>query len=187
MELLPERRFTPLRRKLWSLVPAGKILEVGVGTGRNFLHHPAAAEVTGIDLSDQMLAQAHRRSRALHRQILLKEMDVQQLDFPDNSFDTAVATFVFCSVPNPVRGMHELARVVRPDGLILLLEHVRIERPAMIGKLMDWLDPFVVRVMGPHINRRTVETTIQAGLYLETVEDHAPWGLIKLIAARPPS
>ena len=185
MEVFAERRFAPLRRRLWSLIPGGRLLEVGVGTGKNFAYHPAEATVTGIDLSDRMLAQARQKAEKLGQAIELHEMDVQQLDFADDSFDGAVATFVFCSVPDPVRGLRELARVVKPSGQITLLEHVRIDRPGIVGRLMDLLDPIVVRVMGAHINRRTAETVRQAGLAVERIEDVAPLGLVKLIVARP--
>ena len=187
MEVFAERRFVPWREKLWSLIPGGRVLEVGVGTGKNFLYHPAEAEVTGIDLSDRMLVQARQKAEKLGRPIDLREMDAQHLDFPDDSFDRATATFVFCSVPEPVRGLRELGRVVKPGGQIVLLEHVRIDRPGLIGKLMDLLDPLVVRVMGAHISRRTAETVRRAGLEVERVEDLAPRGLVKLIVARPPS
>lgn len=185
MDFLPEQRFAGWRKQIWARVATGRILEVGVGTGKNFPYHPAGAEVTGIDLSERMLAQARRRAEKLGYDLQLRQMDAQQLDFPDNTFEAAVATFVFCSVPDAERGLHELARVVRPGGHIVLLEHVRIDRPAVIGKLMDWLDPLVVRVMGAHINRRTVETVQRAGLVVEKVENLAPQGLVKLIMARP--
>jgi ubiquinone/menaquinone biosynthesis C-methylase UbiE len=179
--------FQRWRPKLWSLVPAGRVLEVGVGTGKNFPYHPDRAEVVGIDISPPMLGQARRKAEAMDYDIELQQMDAQQLDFPDDSYDGAVATFVFCSVPDAEQSLRELARVVRPEGQILLLEHVRINRPGFIGQLMDWLDPLVVRLMGPHINRRTAETVEQAGLELEQVEALAPLGLVKLIVARSPT
>jgi phosphatidylethanolamine/phosphatidyl-N-methylethanolamine N-methyltransferase len=187
MEIFAERRFTPWRQKLWSEVPDGQILEVGVGTGKNFPYHPAGVEVTGVDLSDRMLARARQKAEKLGYSIQLHEMDAQQLDFPDDSFDAAAATFVFCSVPDPERGLREMARVVKPGGRIVLLEHVRIDQPAIIGKVMDLLDPLVARLMGPHINRRTAETVRRAGLEVERVEDLTPRGLVKLIVARSSS
>lgn len=185
MEILPERRFAPWRKRLWAMIPAGQVLEVGVGTGKNFPYHPAGATVTGIDLSERMLSRARRQADKLGRPLDLRRMDAQQLEFPDNTFDAAVATFVFCSVPNPERGLQELARVVRPDGRIVLLEHVRINQPALIGHLMDLLDPLTVRVSGAHINRRTAETVQRAGLEVEQVESLAAGDLVKLIVARP--
>jgi len=179
--------FQRWRQKLWSLVPVGRVLEVGVGTGKNFRYHPEQTEVVGIDIRQRMLAQARKKAEKLEYNIELHQMDAQQLDFPDDSFDGAVATFVFCSVPDAQQGLRELARVVKPAGQMILLEHVRINRPAFIGKLMDWLDPLVVRLMGPHINRRTVANVKQAGLEIEQVEELVPRGLVKLIVARVPA
>jgi len=187
MEIFSERRFVPWREKLWSLIPDGQVLEVGVGTGKNLPFHPSGSEVTGVDLSERMLAQAQQKAEKMDYAIELREMDTQQLDFADDSFDAAIATFVFCSVPAPVVGLSERARVVKPGGSIVLLEHVRIERPAILGKLMDWLDPLVVRMMGAHINRRTADTVQKAGLEVDWVEDLAARGLVKLIVARSPS
>ena len=109
MEVLAERRFAPLRQKLWSAIPGGEVLEVGVGTGKNLSYHPPEANVTGIDLSERMLEQARRKAEKSGLSIELKHMDAQRLDFPDDHFDAAVATFVFCSVPDPVRGLHGVA------------------------------------------------------------------------------
>ncbi len=184
MEWLMERRAKDWRKHLWEQVPPGRILEVGVGTGKNMPYYPKSAEITGIDLSDGMLAQARQRARRDRVAVELQEMDVQALEFQDHSFDAAVATFVFCSVPDPILGLKELARVVKPGGKILLLEHVRLDRP-VIGRLMDLLNPLVVRLMGANINRRTVDNARLAGLSLESVEDMTANGLVKLIHAAP--
>lgn len=185
MEVLVEQQFHSWRERLWAQVPEGRVLEVGIGTGKNLPHHPAGAEVVGIDISQGMLERARQRAAALDRPIELQRVDAQRLDFADDVFDAAVATFVFCSVPDAVQGLRELGRVVKPGGRILMLEHVRINEPELIGKVMDALDPLVVRLMGPHINRHTEENVRRAGLEVERVEVLLPLDLVKLIVARP--
>jgi ubiquinone/menaquinone biosynthesis C-methylase UbiE len=181
-ELLERLFLRSWRQRLWSLVPAGRLLEIGVGTGKNMPYYPASTEVTAVDLSDKMLARARRRAAREGVDVELHQMDVQDLSFEQDSFDTVVATCVFCSVPDPVRGLRELGRVVKPEGCIVLLEHVRIDR---LGRLMDMLNPIVVRILGANINRRTVDNVRRAGLTIEREEDLAPTGLVKLIVARP--
>ncbi len=185
MEWFTERaKFQEWRRLLWSRVPAGHVLEVGVGTGKNMPFYPPDAQLTAVDLSPRMLQRATKRARKLGLDVDLRQMDVQHLDFPDGSLDAAVTTFVFCSVPDPVTGLRELGRVVRPDGDIWLLEHVRVNRP-LVGPLMDALNPLVLRIIGANINRQTVENVRRAGLEIAGVENLSG-ELVKLIHAKPP-
>lgn len=121
-----EGRFKAWRQMLWLQV-RGDILEVGVGTGKNLPYYPHGARVIAIDIADPMLDRAQKRAQELGVAADLRVGDVQALDFPDNSFDTVIATFVFCCIPTP--WLRELGRVVKPGGQILLLEHVRVDRP----------------------------------------------------------
>ena len=184
IEWLMERRFRPRREKLWQFAYGPQVLEVGVGTGKNMEFWPLNCKMTAIDLTPGMLDIARQRLKTLNRQgDDLRLGDVQHLEFPSATFDTVVATFVFCSVPDPVEGLREIGRVVRPGGQILLLEHVRIDRP-VIGTLMDVLAPLIVRLNGANINRRTVENVRAAGLQIDRVEDLDDMGMFKLIFAR---
>jgi ubiquinone/menaquinone biosynthesis C-methylase UbiE len=182
MEGMMERRMRKVRPQLWALVRGPKVLEVGVGTGKNMPFYPPGIEITAIDLAPGMLERARRRAQALMIDVDLRLGDVQRLEFADNTFDDAVATCVFCSVPGPVLGLQEVARVVKPGGQVLLLEHVRSANP-LIGLVMDILNPIVVRMIGANINRRTVENVQRSGLYLERVEDVGLGGIFKLIVA----
>lgn len=161
----------------------GRVLEIGIGTGKNLgLYDPAITqELVGIDLSPRMLAKA--RLKPCRVPVTLLEMDAQRMTFPDASFDTVLATCVFCTVPDPVLGLREARRVCKPGGRIMLLEHMRLDRP-VVGPLMDLVDPLAVWVIGTHINRRTVENVRLAGLTLDRTEQ-VMGDLMKLIYARP--
>jgi ubiquinone/menaquinone biosynthesis C-methylase UbiE len=186
LERLVELRvFGPWRARIWSLVRGQHVLEVGAGTGPNLPYYPPGVHVTAVDVSAPRIESARQRAQYLGVQADLQVMDAQQLDFPTASFDAAVATLVFCTVPDPVRGLRELARVVKPGGQVLLIDHVRIDRP-VLGRLMDWLSPLAVRLTGESFNRRTVENVRRAGLEIERVHNLARLGLVKLIVARVP-
>lgn len=175
MELMMMGRF---RRRLISLVAGPRVLEVGVGTGKNLPSYRAEHQVDAIDFSPRMLDRARRKP--VPTNITLHLMDVQDLQYPDATFDTVVSTCVFCSVPDPVRGLREIRRVLRPQGRALLLEHVR-PGTRWLGALFDRLDP-IVSCAGPHINRRTIDNIHAAGLRIEREEDLLS-DIVKLIVA----
>lgn len=171
-----------MRKKAVSLA-RGSVLEVGVGTGINLPLFSQDSTLTGIDLSSKMLQKARARAQALNIQVNLLQMDLQQLDFPDNNFDTVLATCVFCSVPDPVLGLQEVRRVCKRDGQVVLLEHMRSEIP-LLGLFMDILNPLVVRTIGNNINRRTVDNIKKAGLNIKRVENLKA-DIYKLVVASP--
>lgn len=152
----------------------GEVLEVGIGTGRNLDRYPADVRLTGIDVSPGMLDRARRRAERQGSAVRLQRADVQALEYPDASFDTVTATCVFCSVADPVSGLREVARVVRPDGRVLLLEHVR-PRNRLGGWLADRLSPLTRRLIGPEVNRRTEENIVAAGLEIVDVRREGIW------------
>lgn len=178
-----DRMISPELRKKALAQASGKVLELGVGTGNNFPYYPPGCEVTAIDFSPGMLARARKKLHLARAPIKLLEMDAQAMDFPDNTFDTVVATCVFCSVPDPVKGLAEVKRVCKPNGKIILLEHVRSESP-VIGWLMDVLNPISLHLIGSNINRRTVQNVISAGIQLQKVED-LRGKIVKLIVGTP--
>lgn len=181
-EWLPERlAFRKWRHQLWDIVPDGRVLEVGVGTGKNLRYYREGHSVTAIDLSPKMIERARRNSErwAIKADLLL--MDAQALEFEDSTFDSAVSTFVFCSVPDPVLGLREASRVLRPGGRAYLLEHVLSNKRPMRW-VMQRLNGIVSTIGGANINRDTVANVESAGLTIVEVRDL--WSdVVKLIVA----
>lgn len=165
-----------LRAKRQRLFAAarGRTLEVGVGTGRNLDYYPAGLELVAIDLSPRMLARARRRVERLGRPVGLEVADVAALPFAEDSFDTVTAACLFCSVADPVAGLAELRRVIKPDGQILLLEHVRPQN-RLLGLIADAVSPLTRRLFGPSLNRRTETNAAAAGLTLTQVRRDGIW------------
>jgi len=177
--------FKPLRKRLWSEVHGARVLEVGVGTGKNLPYHPQSARSVAVDLSPRMLRRAASRARRLEHDVDLVLADAQHLPFRDGAFDAAAATFVFCSVPDPVMGLGEVRRVLRDEGQVHLLEHVRAGN-RVVGRLMDLINPVAVRLMGANINRDTVGNVERSGFALKSVESRG-FGILRLIRAEAPA
>lgn len=173
--------FARWRRELIGSA-TGRVLEVGIGTGKNLPYYPGGVDLTGIDISPKMLERAKRRASKLGIAVTLAVMDIESQNFPDDTFDYVVSTCVFCSVPDPVRGLAEVARVLKPTGKALFLEHVRSENP-FLGRLMDIANPLFNRLIGPNINRRTVSNIKTAGFVILSLEN-AGSTIVKKIEAR---
>ncbi|MCS4542000.1 MAG: class I SAM-dependent methyltransferase [Euryarchaeota archaeon] len=183
MELPTEKLlFSAWRKKLFQYINGGKILEIGVGTGKNLRYYPMNIEAIAIDFSKKMLERAKRKAEKGNIKVDLKEMDAQKLEFRDNSFNTVFATFVYCSVPDPIKGLQEIRRVCKPDGKVILLEHVRPR--SFIGRVFDLLNPLIVRMTGVNINRNTVENAKKAGLEVIR-EENLFLDIVKFIIVRP--
>ena len=180
---LERLRFAGWRKRLRDRIAGPAALEVGVGTGKNFPYYPSGVQVVGIDLSPHMLMRARRKASKLDLNVDLREMDVQSLDFPDHCFDTVFATFVFCSVPDPVAGLRELRRICKPSGRLLLIEHMRPEN-IVLGLIFDVLNPMVVRMMGANINRRTMDNIRSAG-WTVRIEENLSSDIVRWIEAVP--
>jgi ubiquinone/menaquinone biosynthesis C-methylase UbiE len=176
-------RYSKIRPQMFYGL-SGRILDAGVGTGRNFLFYPAGSEVVGIDLSPAMLARAQRRLSAAATRVELREMDVTRLEFADHSFEAAVATFLFCTLPDElqVAALRELRRVVKPGGIIRCLEYTRPSGGLRRAMTRLW-EPWVYWAYGATFDRQTERIAPEAGLQLfesRFVYDE----LIKLLGAR---
>jgi ubiquinone/menaquinone biosynthesis C-methylase UbiE len=164
---------------------AGRLLDAGVGTGRNIPFYPPDAQVLGIDLSPSMLSRAEQRRRSTAGVVRLVQMDVTQLAFPDRFFDGAVAAFLFCTLSDELQvpALRELGRTVKPGGTIRLLEYVR-PRGVIRRTITRVWEPWVRWAYGASFDRQTAEHVPEAGL--ELVDNQfVVSDLITLISARP--
>jgi ubiquinone/menaquinone biosynthesis C-methylase UbiE len=160
----------------------GLVLEVGAGSGPNLDHYPLDARVIATEFDAETIALARPRSAS---RIRLASADIEHLAFPDNTFDAVTATLVFCSVERPIVGFQEVRRVLKPDGRLHLIEHVRSHH----GWLARWQDRLNARwnvwAEGCHLNRDTEANLRAARFEIESLRVNYG-GLIKTMVARKP-
>lgn len=178
-------RYRRIRPQLFQGL-SGRILDAGVGTGRNISFYPPEAHVVGIDLSPAMLARASRRASRLGRVVELLQMDITRLEMPDQSYDAVVASFLFCVLPEQLQlpALREIERVLKPGGTLRLIEYVR-PQGMLRSVLASFWAPWMAWAYGAGFDRRTEQHVSKSGLeLLESrflVND-----LIKLMSLRKP-
>ena len=159
------------------------VLEVGIGTGLNLPLYPAACRLTGIDLSQEMLDKAVERIQTLAMpDVTLRFMDATSMDFSDNAFDRALATYAISAAPDPVAVLREMRRVVKPGGIIVVLNHFRSEH-RLTGWIEDMVAPVCTR-LGWRSNLAMRPLLEQVGLTPELVAKvnmFNGWRLVKCV------
>ena len=178
------RRYKRLRGHLFEGV-RGRILDAGVGTGRNIPYYPPGATVTGIDLSTAMLSRAVERRERLGSSVELLEMDALNTSFSDRQFDTITSSFLFCVLDDSQQlpALREMHRICKPGGSIRILEYALSERPFKRLMMRLW-SPWVRWAYGAAFDRQTERFLSRANL--ELVEKRFLFhDIIKLIVARP--
>jgi len=161
-----------MRRELLAQA-RGRVLELGAGTGLNLEHYPKQIEnLTLVEPDPHMTKQLREKLARSGRaaEISVVEAPGERLPFADESFDTAVVTLVLCTVPDPEGTLNEIKRVLKPDGQLLFLEHVRSNHP-QLAKWQDRLEsPWRFLADGCHCNRDTAAAIDAAGFELGDVE-----------------
>ena len=181
---VPERLLFGSGRQWATSLAAGRTLEIAAGTGRNLPHYVPHVALTAIDLSEQMLALAQQRAARLARDVDFHVADAQALPFVDASFDTVLATLALCSIPDDRAGVAEMARVLRPGGRLVLLEHVRSPL-VWVRAVQRALEPLFLRLEADHLLREPERRVQEAGLSVELCERSKLGLVLRLVASKP--
>ena len=164
----PELRWADFKRTFFAPMQ-GKVLFLAAGTGLDFQFFPPLQHVTAIDISPKMLEKAAPRAKQYNGTIDLQEMDVHDLSFPDASFDQIFTACTFCSVPDPVHGLEQLRRVLKPGGQLRMFEHTG-SRWFPFNLMLNVMTP-ITRLTGPEVNRPTVENVARARFTVQRVNN----------------
>jgi len=161
---------------------SGKVLEIGVGSGRNLKYYSPDVLVTGIDNSEGMLEEALKKAREM-KNINLSLMNAESLEFSDNSFDYVVTTFVLCTIPDPVKALKEMRRVLKPSGELIALEHMNSDN-LIIDFFERLIDPFLFFLLGDHTTRQTARNIEEAGFKIKEEKNLAFKDVFRKIRAK---
>lgn len=171
MRPLEKGRFKSIRIDLLQRAN-GSVLEIGSGTGINFPYYQSVEKVTAIEPSQQMIDRSNRRRKMSVVPIQIMQESAERLPFDDHTFDTVVVTLALCTIPNPEVALQEMKRVCKPNGKILLFEHVRMDHP-FLAKLQDWITPIWKKACdGCCLNRNTVEMIKANGLEILNIKTY---------------
>lgn len=179
-----EQRFFGDTRPWLCGQATGDVLEVAIGSGLNLPHYPAGTRLVGVEWSPAMLDLARRRAEALALDVDLRSGDAQALELPDASFDTVVCTFGLCAIPDERAALREMARVLRPGGLLLLADHVRSSWPP-VRAVQALVDLVSVPLYGEHFGRRPARRLPALGFTIEQ-DQRSKLGMIERLTARRP-
>ncbi len=161
----------------------GKILEVGIGSGASLEYYPKDADVTGIDFSIGMLELAKKKSKLLDiKNITLLDMDIENMSFEDETFDSVFSSCVFCTVPNPEKGIAEVYRVLKPGGKAVFIEHMRSENE-IINLALRFLNIFTKLILGTSLIRETEKTIRNTGFSKVTSRNIMLGDVVRFIVA----
>ena len=176
----PEKRWAPFKRELFANMGQGRILFLAVGTGLDVQFFPSGRSILGIDISQKMLEVAAERVSRYEGDLKVQQMDVHEMPFEDDHFDQVFTSCTFCSVPDPIRGLESLRRVLKTGGDLFMFEHTG-SRYHPFKLMMNLMTP-ISRKLGPEMNRPTVENVQAAGFELDEVQ-HVYLDVVKTIHA----
>ena len=176
----PEKRWEPSKRELFSNMGGGEILFLAVGTGLDVPFFPEGRSITGIDISQEMLDRAKRRTDLYQGNLRVLQADVHDMPFEEGQFDQVFTSCTFCSVPKPIEGLRALKRVLKPNSELFMFEHTG-SRFFPFKPMMN-LMTVLTRKIGPEMNRTTVENVLAAGYQLKKVT-HVYMDVVKTVHA----
>lgn len=171
MRPLEKRKFISIRSHLLAKA-SGNVLELGSGTGINFPFYGRDVQsLTAIEPNPHMTNRANENKAKAEVPIEIVQAGAESLPFEDNAFDTVVATLVFCTIPDAEKALQEMKRVCKPNGTILMFEHVKLKNP-VLSRLQDWLTPTWKKICdGCCLNRETEKLVEKNGFTIVDIKE----------------